>query len=299
MMVLPNHENKKTGREQHELTSRNQEKSGREHHNRHYLLTEEDFACQKPKHLLKILGITKKIPSHPLEYKAIATVFMASKHCFNFKNSSPILKPMPTDSEEAHAALAGKDAAAAGPGFDPVKLVEDVEGGILTTGVTHEDIKSNKKPKKVKAAVNSLASWIFWSPDQFEIVRSKPAHLLITGPFGTGKPMILMALALEARRAGKRVGFMSCTEGEDSILDQTIENFCTENEIAFVSKKVFTGENRGAVRRLLDDIKELFGRRMDAGRKHDYSTLHETFDCLYIDEIPPVSNINKKMCTPW
>ena len=69
--------------------------------------------------------------------------------------------------------------------------------------------------------------------------------------------------------------------------------------MAFVSKKVFTGENRGAVRRLLDDIKELFGRRMDAGRKHDYSTLHKTLDCLYIDEIPPVSNINKKMCTPW
>ena len=99
-----------------------------------------------------------------------------------------------------------------------------------------------------------------------------------------------MALALEARQAGKRVGFMSCTEDKDSILDQTIKNFCIENEMAFVSKKVFTGENRGAVRRLLDDIKELFGRRMDANRKHD---------CLYIDEIPYVSNINKKMFTPW
>ena len=97
--------------------------------------------------------------------------------------------------------------------------------------------------------------------------------------FGTGKTMILMALALEARQADKRVGFMSCTEGEDSILNQNIENFCMENEITFVSKEVFKW---GA-----------------AGWNHDYSTLHETLDCLYIDEIPWVSNINKKMFTPW
>ena len=87
-----------------------------------------------------------------------------------------------------------------------------------------------------------------------------------------------MALALEARQAGKRVGFMSCTKDEDSILDQTIKNFCMENEITFVSKEVFKPDA--------------------AGWNHDYSTLHETLDCLYIDEIPPVSNINKKMCTP-
>ena len=205
---------------------------------------------------------------------------MASIHSAEIKpkGNNPVLKPMPAESEEAHAALAGKNAPNAGPGFYPVKLVEDVEGGILTTGVDIKDIKSNKKLKKNKAGVNSLSSWIFWSPDQFEIVRSNPARLLITGPFGTGKTLILMALALEARQAGKRVGFMSCTEDKDSILDQTIENFCTENKIAFVSKEVL---KQGA-----------------AGWKHDYSTLHETLDCLYIDEIPWVSNIKKKMCTP-
>ena len=146
---------------------------------------------------------------------------MASIHSAEIKpkGNNPVLKPMPAESEEAHAALAGKNAPNAGPGFDPVKLVEDVEGGILTTGVDIKDIKSNKKLKKNKAGVNSLSSWIFWSPDQFEIVRSNPARLLITGPFGTGKTLILMALALEARQAGKRVGFMSCTEDKDSILD--------------------------------------------------------------------------------
>ena len=204
---------------------------------------------------------------------------MASMHGANTepKGGNPVLRAMPAESEEAHATLAGKNASDASPGFDPVKLVEDVEGGILTTGVDIKDIKSNKKLKKEKAAVNSLSSWIFWSPDQFEIVRSNPARLLITGRFGTGKSLILMALALEARQAGKRVGFMSCTEDKDSILDQTIENFCTENEIAFVSQEVF---------------------KPGAEWKNDYSTLHETLDWLYIDEIPWVSNINKKMFTP-
>ena len=96
------------------------------------------------------------------------------------KGTNPVLKAMPTDSEEAHSALAGKDAPAAGQGFDRVKLVDDVK-----TGVTHKDIKSNKKPKKERAEVNFLASWIFWSPDQFETIRSKPECLMITGLFGS------------------------------------------------------------------------------------------------------------------
>ena len=247
----------------------------------HFVLSKENLTKleKQENNILDVLGIRKKIWI-PEEYEAIATVFMASMHSagINPKGSNPVLKAMPVESEEAHAALAGKDAPDAGPGFDQ-KLVSHIKDGILTTGVTLNDITSNKKLKKEKTGINSLASWIFWSPDQFEIVRSNPARLLITGPFGTGKTLILMALALEARQAGKRVGFMSCTEDKDSILDQTIENFCTENKIAFVSKEVL---KQGA-----------------AGWKHDYSTLHETLDCLYIDEIPEVSNINKKMCTPW
>ena len=266
----------------------NQKKSRQQHdHEDHFVLSKEDLVKieNQENDIFDLLRIRKKIWI-PEEYEAIATVFMASMHSagINPKGSNPVLKAMPVESEEAHAALAGKDAADAGPGFDQ-KLVDDVQDGILKTGVTHNDITSNQKLKKEKTGINSLASWIFWSPDQFEIIRSKPARLLITGKFGCGKTMILMALALEARQAGKRVGFMSCTNNKDSILNQTMENFCMENEITFVQKEVFAYiyRRRGA----------------DPGWKHDYSTLHETLDWLYIDEIPPVSNINKKVFTPW
>ena len=167
----------------------NQKKSRQQHdHEDHFVLSKEDLVKieNQENDIFDLLRIRKKIWI-PEEYEAIATVFMASMHSagINPKGSNPVLKAMPVESEEAHAALAGKNASDASPGFDPVKVVEDVEGGILTTGVTHKDIKSNQKPKKAPKGVNSLASWIFWSPDQFETIRSKPECLMITGLFGS------------------------------------------------------------------------------------------------------------------
>ena len=242
----------------------NRKKSGPNKTEGHYLLSKEElFTIEKQeKSILEVLGITKKI-WHPKEYEAMATVCIASIHSANLlpKKNNPILQTIANEIEPAHAALAGKDAPAAGPGFHLEKLVIDAKDGMLATGVTHKDIRSNQKSKNERPGVNSLASWIFWSPDQLETIRSKPARLMINGPYGTGKTLILMALALEARQAGKRVGFMSCT-AEDSILDQAIETFCAENNITFLSNKML---------------------RPDAEWEYDYSTLHESLDCLYID----------------
>ena len=173
------------------------------------------------------------------EYETIATVFMASIHSATIfpKKDIPILQEIPSEVEQAHEALAGKDAPAAGPGFDQ-KLVSDVESGKLTTGVSCSDIWSIQKERNEKAGVNSLFSWIFWSPDQFETIHRNPERLIITGPFGTGKSLVLMALALAARQAGKRVGFMSCTP-LGSVLDSTTNAFCMRNKINFLPKEGF------------------------------------------------------------
>ena len=112
----------------------------------HFVLSKEilEKLHNRENNILDLLGIRKKIWI-PEEYKAISSVFMASMHGANTepKGGNPVLRAMPAESEEAHAALAGKDAPDASPGFNPVKLLGDMKGGKLTTGVTHKDIKSN------------------------------------------------------------------------------------------------------------------------------------------------------------
>ena len=121
--------------------------------------------------------------------------------------------------DESHAKLAGTDEDVISAGF-PRKIS------------SFENVKFSALKNK---PVGSIESFIFWNPAQFQTINSEHNRLLIAGNFGTGKTLILMALAQKSCENNNKVIFVCDSTCSSRLFDKRIEEFCMERNIEFCS----------------------------------------------------------------
>ena len=103
-------------------------------------------------------------------------------------------------------------------------------------------------------AVSDLKSLIFWNPSQFEIINSNPKKLMISGEFGTGKTLLLMAIVQKHIINNEKVMFICDSSNSSKLFDSKIRNFCNLRDIEFHSMNV--GGERDTFESLLQRQRE-------------------------------------------
>ena len=153
------------------------------------------------KHDLKTFKFPESIPelqqthSDMEEYTILASTMLACVHSASIVNAKgiPELRQIPSDVHETHREQAGRDANPDNPGFNVDKLA----GDLFRLKTSKYDYLGNRKAKKsarVKEPANSYPSWLFWNPDQANIIFSDKNRLIIHGAYGSGKTQVSEAL---------------------------------------------------------------------------------------------------------
>ena len=184
-----------------------------------------------------------------MTYKALVQLLFASAHCQRVSKSSGNVGLRPVDfnftvqskacqavepenvSQRAQRNLLGQDTASVSAGFSHAQ--PDIPGNCT-------------KFSELKGLpVAHIASFIFWNPQQFDVLKQEEQwqqinyqhqqqRLIILGEYGTGKTMLLMSLVQQSLKHS-HVVFICDKTCSSRIFDDRIRIFCDEISVDFFS----------------------------------------------------------------
>ena len=203
------------------------------------VITQEEMRSD----ILDVLKLSKVDTADFSEYENLAKLLVASKHFVKVKEENGTINlelNMISATEATHRKQFGVGAEPVTVGTTDIsKLTQDLE------------VKFTSLEKKPFASLESI---IFWNREQLDFLHNNHPKILISGSYGTGKTLLLMAKMDMLLRDGFKVAFISFIskaftkfgymnsipyqtnkelESKNFIFNERIKNICKDRNVDF------------------------------------------------------------------